>query len=196
MFENLQLPLKQVLCGNVLLITCCGFYLAWWLVAFRIDDPIKGMKSGWLLIPAVIAGMAAIIILVRSIIDIGSEHAVVPNFSFIIGGVLAYVIFAVVTAVFFKRQMTTELLLFVGWGALALALVNTLYGSQQLAPSSSLVLVIIIVAVIAVSLVCYVLFYRLEPLQAYYDGMIPLILVALTMAALSVCMLVSPQVSI
>ena len=193
MFETLQTPIKQILLGNVLFIACCGFYLAWWLMAFRINNPIKGITSGWLLIPAVIAGAAAIVLIVRSIMEIGSEQALVPNYVFIIGGVLAYIVLAAATLIFFKRQMTTELLLFVLWGALALALVNTLYGAGQLAPSASLVLSIIIIVVVAVSLVCYVLFYRLEPLQAYYDGMVPLILIAITMVALSICMLAQPQ---
>ena len=193
MLENLPSSARQILYGNVLLVVCCGFYLAWWVVAFRVNNPIKGMQSGWLLIPAVIAGLAAVILIVQGISATGSEHALFPNLYFIIGGVIAYIVFAVVTALVFKRQMTSELFLFVGWSALALAIVNTLYGSSQLAPRVSLVLVVAIVVVLAVSLVCYVLFYRLEPQPAYYNGMVPLVLIALTMIALSICIMAHPQ---
>jgi len=100
------------------------------------------------------------------------------------------VILAVITVAVFKRQMTSELLLFVFWGALALAEVNVLYGSHQLPAAAALVLAALIVAVVAASLVCYVLFYRLEPRLVFWDGAIPLLLIALTMAALPVFLVV------
>ena len=41
-------------------MVCCAFYLAWWLMAFK-TNPIKGMKTGWLLIPAFAADIAAVV---------------------------------------------------------------------------------------------------------------------------------------
>ncbi|MCL2826604.1 MAG: hypothetical protein FWD72_04285, partial [Eggerthellaceae bacterium] len=124
MFGNLQPSVRQALLGNALMIVCCGFYLAWWLLAFRIDNPVRGLKSGWLLIPAVIAGLAAVVLMVQGINAAKADHAPIPSYLFIGGGIVVYVIAAVVTVTVFKRQMTSELFLFVGWGALALAEVN------------------------------------------------------------------------
>ncbi len=35
---------KQIFRSNILLIVCCAFYLAWWLLAFRPAGAVKGMK--------------------------------------------------------------------------------------------------------------------------------------------------------
>jgi len=187
---NLQASIRQILIGDILFIVCCGFYLAWWLVAFRINDPIKGIRSGWLLIPAAIAGVAAVVLIIQGMNATKPEHTLFPGIAFVVGGIIAYVVLAVVTVLAFKRPMTSELLLFVGWGALTLAQVNTLHGAGQLAASLSWILVAVIILFVAASLVCYVLFYRLPPQPAFIDGMIPLILVALSMAGLSVCIVV------
>jgi len=192
MLGSLQTSGRQTIIGNLLLVVCCGFYLAWWVLAFRVNNPIKGIRSGWLLLPAVVAGLAAIILIVSGIMAAKSEQKLIPGYAFIIGGVVAYIIAAVVTVTIFKRQMTSELFLFIGWGALALAEVSALHGSGQLTAAASLIMVVVIIIVVAISLVCYVLFYRLEPPQAFIDGMLPLLLVGLTMVALSVCTLAFP----
>ncbi|MCL2825816.1 MAG: hypothetical protein FWD72_00245, partial [Eggerthellaceae bacterium] len=62
----------------------------------------------------------------------------------------------------------------------------------QLASGASVVLAVLFVLVVAASLVCYVLFYRLDPRPAFIDGAIPLVLVMVSMAALSVCMVARP----
>ncbi|MCL2881754.1 MAG: hypothetical protein FWF45_02520 [Coriobacteriia bacterium] len=188
MLENFQSPARAIFFGNLLLVLCCVFYLAWWFLAFRVNNPIKGIQSGWLLIPAAVAGLSAVVLTIQGITATKAESALVPSHVFLWGGAIAFVILAVITVVVFKRQMTSELLLFVFWGALALAEVNVLYGSQQLSSVAALVLTLIVVLVVAASLVCYVLFYRLEPRLAFWDGAIPLLLIALTMAALSVCL--------
>ncbi len=43
-----------MLWGNGLLMACCGFYLLWWILALKPAGAIKGMRSVWLLIPAVV----------------------------------------------------------------------------------------------------------------------------------------------
>lgn len=82
MFSDYNIQTRKMLIGNLLLIVCCVFYLAWWLIAFKPEGAIKGFKSGWLLIPAVI-----------------------------FGGIAVYVILLLATAIFMKRQVTTELLI-------------------------------------------------------------------------------------
>lgn len=189
MLENFSSPTRAIFFGNILFVLCCGFYLAWWFVAFRANDPIKGIQSGWLLIPAAVAGLVGVALTIQGIAATKAESAMVPTYVFLWGALIAFVVLAALTAVVFKRQMTSELLLFVLWGALALAEVNALYGSQQLLPSIAVALAVSIVIVVAISLVCYVLFYRLAPRPAFWDGAIPLLLIALTMAALPISLL-------
>lgn len=47
MFAGFEVQTRKILTGNILMILCCIFYLAWWLVAFKPTGAIKGMKSGW-----------------------------------------------------------------------------------------------------------------------------------------------------
>ena len=56
---------RQMFWGNLLMVGCCAFYLLWWIVAFRPTDAIKGLKSGWLLIPAFLLGIAAVAMIIR-----------------------------------------------------------------------------------------------------------------------------------
>ena len=51
--------------GNILLVGCCVFYLLWWALAFKPTGAVKGMRSGWLLIPAFLFGCAAVVLIVR-----------------------------------------------------------------------------------------------------------------------------------
>ncbi len=58
---------KQMLWGNGLLVVCCGFYLLWWILAFKPSGAIKGMRSGWLLVPAFVFGLAAVVMTVLTL---------------------------------------------------------------------------------------------------------------------------------
>ncbi|MCD8104465.1 MAG: hypothetical protein LUF35_05565 [Lachnospiraceae bacterium] len=60
MFSDFDAQTRQMLTGNLLMIGCCAFYLAWWLIAFKPEGAVKGIRSGWLLIPALIFGVAAV----------------------------------------------------------------------------------------------------------------------------------------
>lgn len=61
MFSQYDLQTRQMLTGNLLLAACCEFYLAWWLIAFEPTGAVKGIKSGWLLFPALLFGAAAVV---------------------------------------------------------------------------------------------------------------------------------------
>ncbi len=61
---------KQMLWGNGLLVVCCGFYLLWWILAFKPAGAIKGIRSGWLLVPAFVFGMAAVYLILRSVLNL------------------------------------------------------------------------------------------------------------------------------
>lgn len=183
--HNFEPPIKQVLYGNILLILCCAFYLAWWLLAFRPIGAVGGIKTGWLLIPASLSGIFAVVLMIRSISSITVSKSLLPGHSIIWCGAAVYVILLIVTGVLLKRPVTTELVLIVGWAVLALSEVNMLFGIELFSHRTAVLFFAVIIIAAVISLFCYLIYYHLGSLSGYYDGMIPLLLVALTMAGLT-----------
>lgn len=183
-------PLKQIFWSNILLIICCVFYLTWWLLAFKPTGAIKGMRTGWLLIPAFVTGLAAVILAVKGIASASVGAVLFPHGVLLWGGVAAYLILLAVTCLLFKRQVTTELFLIVGWTMLALSEINVLYGAGRFSHRLADTFTVVIGAATMISLVCYVLYYKLEAHAGYVDGMIPLLMAALVMAGITVAMAV------
>ena len=188
--HDFDFPVKQIFRSNILLIVCCAFYLAWWLLAFRPAGAVKGMKTGWLLIPAFAAGIAAVVLAVQGIRSAPIEAALFPGGLLLWGGVAAYFILLAVTGLLFQRQVTTELFLIVGWAVLALSEINTLYGVGRFSRGMAVPFAVVIVAAALISLVCYMLYYNLGDRAGYFDGMVPLLLVALVTAGISAAMAV------
>ncbi|ULQ59270.1 hypothetical protein K7I13_12335 [Brucepastera parasyntrophica] len=181
---------KQIFAGNILFVLCCVFYLVWWLLASKPVGPIKGMRSGWLLIPACITGLAGVILIVRGIRAEPVRAALFPVKYLLWGGAAAYLVLLAVTLLLFKRPITTELLLIVGWVMLALAEVNALYGAGRFSLPMSLVLSIVTGVMCIFCIVCYVLYYRLDNRAGYIDGILPLLMAALVMAGISAGMVI------
>lgn len=180
---------KQMFIGNILFVVCCGFYLAWWLLAFRPSGAITGMKTGWLLLPASISGLLGVILIVGIILSGTPAKHLLPGTYILLGGLAAFFILLAVTVLLLKRPVTTELILIVGWGMLALAEINVLFGMGLFPHRLSVGFIVWICAAVAVSLVCYVLYYHLDDKAGYIDGMIPLVLSGLTMAGISATLL-------
>lgn len=186
--HDFGLPAKQIFWSNLLLILCCAFYLAWWLLAFKPTGAIKGMKTGWLLIPAFVVGLISIILAVKGIQSASVKASLFPSGLLLWGGIAAYLILLAATRLLFQRQVTTELFLIVGWAVLALSEINVLYGAGQFSHGLAVIFAVVIGVASVVSLVCYVLYYNLGDRAGYFDGMIPLFMVALVMAGISVAM--------
>jgi len=176
---------KQIFVGNILFIVCCGFYLAWWLLAFRPSGAYNNAKTGLLLIPASITGLLGVVLIIRGILAETLAKQLLSGGYILWGGIAAFLVLLAVTALLLKRPVTTELILIVGWGMLALAEVNVLFGIGLFSYRLSVGFLLIICTAVFISLVCYILYYRLDSRAGYIDGMIPLLLSALTMAAIS-----------
>lgn len=189
--RNFSLPEKQIFESNILLIICCVFYLAWWLLAFKPVGAIRGVKTGWLLIPASVVGLISIFLAVKGIQSAPVSKTLFPGGALLWGGVAAYIILLVATQFLFHRQVTTELFLIVGWVVLALSEINTLYGINRLSQGTTVLLFVIIGFAALTSLICYVLYYGLSSRAGYFDGMVPLIMVALVMSGISFAMSVA-----
>ena len=181
---------KQILTGNILFIVCCLFYIAWWLLAFKPTGAITGFKTGWLLIPAFVTGLLGVIWAIQGIVAKPPGNQLLPGLVILVGGGVFFLILLIVTVWLFKRQPTTELILIVGWGIFALAEVNALFGFGLFSQGRAIGFIAVIGLAVLISLVCYVLFFRLDNLAGYIDGMIPLLLAALIMAGISGFMLI------
>ena len=183
-YFNLNAQAKQILRGNMLIIVCCGFYLAWWLLAYRPAKGIGGLKTGWLLILAFVAGLVAVIMIQRGISQTEMKTMLFSDRYLLAAGVVIYLVLLAVTLLIFKRQVTTELLLIVGWAVLTSSEINALYGSGFLSHNVAVVFTVVIIVSAILSLVCYVLYYSLDSWAGYVDGMVPLLLAAAIMLSL------------
>lgn len=190
MLHHLTPPVKQLFRGNVLLIICCAFYLAWWMIAFRPVGAVKGVKSGWLLIPAMLAGLASLKMTIEGIGALEGGETLFPVGWVLGAGIAVYFFLLAVTLTAFKRPVTTELILIVGWAMLAMAEVDVLYGSGCLSHRGAAAFLLVILLAAAADLVCYVRYYNLSSSAGYVDGMVPLALAAVIMAWISAAMIV------
>ncbi len=185
MFAETNGAARQLFWGDILLVGCCAFYLLWWVLAFKPAGAVKGLRSGWLLFPALILGVAGLVMIVK-----GSGRAAAADSFFsagtaLLAGAVSYAVLLVVTRLVFRRQVTTELFLIVGWTVLAFVEINALYGLGVLTRGAAAGFFAAAVTAAAVSMVCYVLYYGLDSRAGYVDGMIPLLLTAAFMAVLA-----------
>lgn len=176
---------RQLLYGDLWLIGCCVFYLAWWFLAFKPTNPIHGFRAGWLLIPAAIAGILCVVTVIRAGSQAHTAQQVFSTRALILAGVVAYVVLLLITLLVFRRPVTSELFLIVGWAVLALYEANTLFGVQLFTRPQTVGFIVVILAVLVICMVCYTIYYRLDALPRYIVGAIPLTLGAIVMAVMS-----------
>lgn len=160
MFSDFETQTRQMLTENLLMIGCCVFYLAWWLITFKPEGAIKGIRSGWLLIPALLFGVAAVMRIAQGSGTVESNALLFPRSAVLISGVVVYVVLLVGTSVLLKRQVTTELFLIVGWTTLMFLDLNALFAQGQFTRSTVILLLIITLIAAFVSMICYLLYYR------------------------------------
>lgn len=178
--------------GHAALAVCAALYLAWWWVFFNPALPkatgaLYAVGVGFIL-GAIACGIAAIVLLAMGLGALagpGAGAGAAPGWAFAVGGVAAYALLAFVTVRFFQRPVTTELLLFVLWAALELAVANALLGAGALPLGAFWAIVAIVALVTVANLVCYVLYFHLPPLASFVDGAVPLAVVGVFAAVLA-----------
>ncbi|MEA5118203.1 MAG: hypothetical protein VB036_11370 [Propionicimonas sp.] len=171
--------------GNLWLIACCAFYLLWWLLAFKPVNPVHGIRSGWLLIPASLAGVIAVFVVIRAGLQALVTQSLFATQHLLLAGAISYVVVALVTYLAWARPVTAELFLIVGWAVLALYQVNTLFGMQVFARPQAVGFAVLVLVVLAGCLVCYTVYYRLDAVAGYVVGAVPLVLGAVVMGVLT-----------
>ena len=181
--------LVQVWRGHALLLGCSCLYLAWWVVFFRPGAP---QVEGVVRVLGVAAIVGAVVCGVAGGFTIGGSLAAlpgadgVPRLWFVVGGVAAYAALLAVTTLVFRRQVTTELVLIVAWGALEACVTASLAAAGALDARAASALYVLVALLVAASLVCYVLYYRLGPVASFVDGMVPLVAVGIESAVVLV----------
>lgn len=178
--------LIKIVCGQACLIGCCVFYLIWWSMTYRpnIADHDGTWNAGLLLLMIVFGISGAALSIYGINVAPKTDEPQWNGMWIIIGGIAMYVALLFVTNKWLRRPVTTELFLIIGWGILEFSVINALNSSGDLSDARFLAMAIVIAIAIIVSLILYVLYYRMEPMKAFYYAMVPLITEAVSMAIL------------
>jgi len=180
--------LKEIFVGNMLLIICSVFYLTWWGITFFPKSKMGdfGGKSAILLFLTMIFGFAGIGVSIHGICITEQKYGLISGNKIVLGGVLAYIILLICTQNFFHRQVTTELILIIGWGMLELEILNILSGLAHFTISQIQIFGLFLFLAVIVSLVLYILYYQLGKTESYICGMIPLMIGAIYLIIIEV----------
>ena len=189
-FRNFTAPLWQIFTGDLLLLCCVLFYLAWWVVTFR--PGASGGTAGMIYITvAFITGIAAIALLSGGISSLSQDSKGLPIRFVLVGVAVLFVAALLVTTIGFHRIVTSELMIIFVWAALQLSAVVVLHGTGRFGPGRAATLFILIGIATMASLVFYVLYYRLGATAGYQAGMAPLSMAAVVMAVFLAILAVS-----
>lgn len=181
-FRNFTAPLWGLFAGNLLLLICILFYLAWWIVSFRPNSSSGGPSGTFFILSAFVAGITAVVLTTGGISALSQDSVGSPVKLILLGAVALFFVLLLVTTVVFHRVVTSELLLIHAWAAMELSAIAALFVSGHLSPGLTGFLTVLAGIAFIVSIICYVLYYRLDETASYRVGMIPLISAAFFMA--------------
>ncbi len=181
--------MKELLYGNRSMIACVVCYLLWWIITFKPPAPKSSPAGSVFLMGAFLFGVGGIFVIVHGIIRLADSPVVnsfVPLWTIPVFGIALYAALLYITSSLLHRQVTSELFIIIGWTVLEACFVGTMfrYGAIRSEQLTAMLIGIIIVTVL--SIICYLLYYRLEYVKGYFDGMIPLILTGLMMVIMDV----------
>lgn len=100
----------------------------------------------------------------------------------LLGSAALFFVMLLVTAIVFHRIVTSEMIIIHIWAALELSLVAVLHSTGLFGSGCAATLAALVEIAFISSLICYVLYYCLDGMLRYWDGMIPLIIAAFIMA--------------
>jgi len=182
--------MNKLLYGNLTMIFCSLFYLAWWLVAFKPGAEPNHTVTRLLLGAAFAVGIVSVFIFQSGFGSLKTTRSLFPGHSLLWGGILVYIALLVITNLALHRMVTTELALIVAWTALELAVISGIYGTEKMTLVTAAVLSVMTAAAAVLSMVCYLLYYNLPEKAGYIDGAVPLVTVAAAMAVIDITVLI------
>jgi hypothetical protein len=162
-----------IVIGEVLLVVCSLSYLVWWTITFRPSGRTSP-GGGLFLAGAVLGGLGGLVLLAIGIVALLPKASWLALGVTIVGGVLVGALLLYVTSRVAHRPVTTELPLIVVWATMQLAAGITLRTAGVLRPPAASAWIVATAIATLVGLACYLVFYRLQPIPAYWIGMVPL----------------------
>lgn len=174
----------MIVIGEVLLVVCSLSYLVWWTITFRPSGRAPS-GGGPFLAGAVLGGLGGLVLLAVGIVALLPKASWLALGATIIGGVLVGALLLYVTSSVAHRPVTTELPLIVVWATMQLAAGITLRTAGVLRPPAASAWIVATAIATLVGLACYLVFYRLDPIPAYWIGMVPLALDGVVAAILA-----------
>lgn len=180
--------MKELLYGNRSMIACIFCYLAWWIITFKPPAPKGSLIGNVFLIGAFIFGLGGVFIIIHAITRMSLVSVVnlfIPMWTIPAAGIVSYVLLLVITSKLLHRQVTSELFIIIGWTVLELCFVSTMYRCGITGKEALIGLFAGIILVSILSIICYLLYYNLEYVKGYYDGMIPLVLVGIMVVVIN-----------
>ncbi len=178
-FHDFSAPLWGIFAGNLLLLFCSLFYLAWWVVSYSPNSS-GGTTGGFFITAAFITGIAAIMIMAGGINSLPGKG--LPVRYILLGAIVLFVVLLTVTQVVFRRTVTSELMIICIWAAVECSAIAVLQGSGRFGTGRAVILALIVGFATIIGLVCYILHYRLDETAQYWNGIIPLTADAIVMA--------------
>lgn len=180
-FRHFTAPLRELFAGNLLLLLCSVFYLIWWVATFR-PNASRGAIGVFSITSAFLTGIIAMVLMSVSVSALAPHSKSVPVRFILMGAAVLYLLLLWFTSAVLHRAVTSELLIIHIWAALELSAVAVLYGTGRFDFGRAATLAALVGIATVVGLVCYVLYYRLEGISGYLDGILPLASDALVMA--------------
>lgn len=159
--------------GEVLLVACSLSYLVWWALTFRPSGRTPS-PGGVFLLGAVLTGLGGLVLLAVGIAALLTKASLPALGATIVGGALVGALLLYLTSGIAHRPVTTELPLIVVWTTAQLAAGITLWTAGVVRTPGAGVWIVATVIAMTVGLICYLIFYRLDPVPAYWIGMVPL----------------------
>lgn len=181
-FRNFTTPLWEIFVGNLLLLFCSLFYLAWWIVSYGPDSSDRSAAGGFYIAAAFITGISACVLMSVGIYSLSHDSKGLPVWYILIGGLALFLVLLPLTAIVFHRSVTSELTIMHIWVVLELSVIAVLYGTGRFGTGLTITLAALAGIAFVVGLICYMLYYRLDKTTSYWIGMIPLATDAFVMA--------------
>ena len=163
----------MIVIGEVMLVVCSLSYLVWWTIMFR-PSVRTSPGGGFFLAGAVLGGLGGLGLLAVGIAVLLPKASLPALAATIIGGAVVGALLLYLTSSVAHRPVTTELPLIVVWATMQLAAGITLQTAGVLRAQAASTWIVTTAIATLVGLACYLIFYRLDPIPAYWIGMVPL----------------------
>jgi hypothetical protein len=182
--SDITLEVSRLANGHVALVACTVLYLVWWWIFFKpgIVEPTGLTKVFGIacILGAVVCGIVSIMLIVAGISALPVVRQMLPGWTIGVAGFALYLFMLLITTKVFERPPTTELILIVGWVVLEAYVINALVGAQYFSSGTAVAVSVLVATLMVASTVCYVLYYRLDAMPSFIDGMVPLISVGVS----------------